>query len=456
MITVEEKHVDQITEVIFLILSGKKLPAKLTLPDDYPDNELKQVTEYVNKLIEEYSMFSDLMSSIATGQLTQPNTQSKMQVISSYKGLCSNLKHLTWKTQKIAGGDFNQKVDFMGDFSEAFNSMSLQLKDAFDKLEAQNKELKDRNEIISREKKKSEKLLLNILPVKVVDDLKQHGKSDPQTFENVTVYFSDLAGFTKISSTLDPKTLINDLSEMFTVFDNIMETNNCERIKTIGDAYLAVCGMPATDLDHARNILNAALGIQDYLLHGQKTSTEWQCRIGIHSGKVVGGVVGIKKYIYDVFGDTINTAARMETNGEVMKINVSETTYQLLKGEYEFTEREAVEVKGKGRMKMYFADGHASGRQVQHTRRNSPRFPVNTAIELMIGDAGISCLVEDMSLTGGVLLRVEKASELLLSEVLEGRETTVCVGSGEDVSQHQGSVVRNYEENHVHYIAVKF
>jgi len=209
--------------------------------------------------------------------------------------------------------------------------------------------------MIKIEREKSEKLILNILPAKIVNDLKEKGKADPEKFENVTVYFSDLVGFTKMSNSLEPKILINELNELFTAFDNIIEENNCERIKTIGDAYLCVCGMPEKNECHAENILNSSIQIINYLSERNENSKiTWEMRIGIHSGVVVGGVVGLKKYIYDVFGDTINTASRMESHSEPMKINVSETTYNLLKDKFAFQPRGEFDVKGKGKMKMYF------------------------------------------------------------------------------------------------------
>jgi len=206
-------------------------------------------------------------------------------------------------------------------------------------------------------KEKTEELLLNTLPLKVVNELKENGKSEPESFENVTVYFSDIVGFTNISSTLDPKTLIHELNEIFTAFDDIMTKNDCERIKTIGDAYLAVSGMPKENIHHAENMMNAAIEIRDFLeKRNLNSKVEWKTRIGIHTGKVVGGIVGVRKYIYDVFGDTINTASRMESNSEPMRINVSETTYAILKDKYNFIEREIITVKGKGSMQMFFLD----------------------------------------------------------------------------------------------------
>ncbi len=169
------------------------------------------------------------------------------------------------------------------------------------------------------------------------------------------MYFSDIVSFTKASNSLDPKFLIEELNDIFTTFDNIMESHNCERIKTIGDAYMGVCGLPAPNENHAENIARAALDIVEALDKRNQTSEQvWRIRVGIHTGKVTGGVVGIKKYIYDVFGDTVNTASRMESNSEPMRINVSDKTYEILKGKFDFEEREPVEVKGKGIFQMYF------------------------------------------------------------------------------------------------------
>lgn len=352
----QEEILDKITEGIYYLLNGKKKPQIVELPADYPDNEVKQVVSYFNKLLKEYNDFAGHMASTSRGELDFSDIESKMQVVQDYKNLRSNLKHLTWKTQRISQGDFSQRIDFMGDFSAAFNKMTQQLKDAFEKIEAQNEQLKEANQVISQEKDKSEKLLLNTLPLKVVEDLKQFGKTEPESFDNVTVFFSDIVGFTNKSMTIEPKPLILELSKMFTTFDDIMTKNHCERIKTIGDAYLAVCGMPKADFNHASNMLNASISIMKYLQARPKAQIDWQIRIGIHSGKVVGGIVGIRKYLYDVFGDTINTASRMESNSEPMRINVSETTYNLTRDRFTFSEREPIEVKGKGKMKMYFLE----------------------------------------------------------------------------------------------------
>ena len=223
------------------------------------------------------------------------------------------------------------------------------------KIKKQRRELElERNQVSS--------LLLNTLPAKTVEELLEHGKTYPDKFQNVTVMFSDFQGFTEASATISPSELIAELNEIFTAFDSIIEQYNCERIKTIGDAYLGVCGMPEQDSLHAENIINSAFDFVRYLTNrnahfSQRTEIPaWQVRIGIHSGEVIGGVVGVKKYIYDIFGDTVNKASRMEILSEPMKINVSETTYNLVKDNYQFVKRPIINVKGLGAMQTYFVE----------------------------------------------------------------------------------------------------
>ncbi|QSH41853.1 adenylate/guanylate cyclase domain-containing protein [Lentisphaerota bacterium ZTH] len=241
---------------------------------------------------------------------------------------------------------------------------NLKLLEQQEKLQEQKLEMAEANlkllelkEQVEYEKERSEKLLLNILPARVAHELKETGRSVPESFDNVTVFFSDIVDFTRLTSTIDPADVINELSDIFTEFDKIFSNNHCERIKTIGDAYLSVSGMPTADTKHFSNILNAALEAMEFL-HKRNSGSglKWHMRMGVHSGSVVGGIVGVEKYIYDVFGDTINTAARMERYSEPMRINVSEDTYQLAKEEFKFIERIPVEVKGKGTVKMYFLE----------------------------------------------------------------------------------------------------
>ena len=353
IVSAKTETIDKITETIYNILKGRKLE-NIEIPPDYPDDEVRQLMEYVSHLIKDYNECTEFVYSIARGELDCITPKNKMFVTQSSKTLQASLRHLTLVTQKVASGDFNHKINFMGDFSQAFNSMTQQLKDAFEKIEMQKGILVRQNELIHAEKEKSEKLLLNTLPVKVVKELKEFGKSEPQLFENVTVFFSDIAGFTEKSNALDPKILISELNDIFTGFDEIVVKNGGERIKTIGDAYLCVCGMPLSDPDHAYNIVKSAIEMIDFIKRRNETAVHtWNIRAGINSGSVIGGIVGVRKYIYDVFGDAVNTASRMESNSLPMKINISESTYNLVKDRFEFTDRGEVEVKGKGRMRMF-------------------------------------------------------------------------------------------------------
>ncbi len=225
-------------------------------------------------------------------------------------------------------------------------------------LKEQNKKLElkvqKRTQQLQIEKKKSDDLLLNILPSEVAEELKEKGTTEAKQFDHVTVLFTDFINFTGISQQMTPKELVKEIHQNFTSFDYIIEKYGLEKIKTIGDAYLAVCGLPAEVADHAQRVVEAALSIQSNM---STQGGKFQIRIGVHSGPVVAGIVGIKKYAYDIWGDTVNTAARMEQNSEAGKINISESTYNLIKDKFECEYRGEIEAKNKGFLKMYFVSG---------------------------------------------------------------------------------------------------
>ncbi len=207
---------------------------------------------------------------------------------------------------------------------------------------------------LSIEKKKSDDLLLNILPEEVADELKQTGMSKARLYNHVTVLFTDFVNFTGISEQLSPTELVQEIHKNFTAFDSIIEKHGLEKIKTIGDAYLAVCGLPNEINNHAERVLNAALDIQSFMY---RTEGKFQIRIGVHSGPVVAGIVGVKKYAYDIWGDTVNMANRMESNSEAGKINISGTTFELIGNQFECEYRGKVKAKNKGEVDMYFVIG---------------------------------------------------------------------------------------------------
>lgn len=218
-------------------------------------------------------------------------------------------------------------------------------------------EKKKAEQIILEEKKKSDELLLNILPKQVADELKIAGKATAKRFENVTILFTDFKDFTSMATSISPVKLVEELNEIFGHFDDIMDTFQMEKIETIGDAYFAACGVPELNEDHAFQCIAAAKEMFKYLEgRNKKNELQWKMRAGVHSGPVVAAVVGKKKYAYDLFGDTVNTASRMETNGEVGKINISEITYELIKGRYGCIHRGKINAKGKGDLNMYFVE----------------------------------------------------------------------------------------------------
>ena len=217
--------------------------------------------------------------------------------------------------------------------------------------------------IVEEQKDKSDKLLLNILPKDTAEELKNKGSVRAQYYPDATVLFTDVKGFSSISEKLAPEELVKELDNCFSAFDQIVEKYNVEKIKTIGDAYMAVGGIPINPVTHQEDVLKAAFEIKDYMLRvaleKQKTGqTFFEIRIGIHTGPLVAGVVGTKKFQYDVWGDTVNVASRMESNSEPGKVNISESVYQVIKSEkkYTFSPRGEIDVKGKGHMKMYFVD----------------------------------------------------------------------------------------------------
>lgn len=216
-----------------------------------------------------------------------------------------------------------------------------------EKVEQRTKELKS-------EKEKSDDLLLNILPVSVANELKEKGSALPRYFENISVMFIDIAGFTKYSESVSPEKLVKDIHYLFTGFDRICQNNNVEKIKTIGDAYLAASGLPSPNKNHATDIVKTAIECLKFVVGEKEKRPFFDIRIGIHSGPAVAGVVGEKKFAYDIWGDTVNTAARIESAGEPGKICVSKDTHDLLENQETFTYRGKIHAKNKGDLDMYF------------------------------------------------------------------------------------------------------
>ena len=224
-----------------------------------------------------------------------------------------------------------------------------------------NNKLEKKNKEIQEEQERSEELLLNILPKDIASELKENAKVQTRKFEACTVCFTDFINFSRISQLLSPEDLIEALDECFKAFDEIISKHNVEKIKTIGDSYMCAAGVPITNKSHATDAVKAAVEMVAFLEEWNHKREEngqirFDARIGIHTGPIIAGVVGIKKFAYDIWGDTVNVAARMESKSEAQRINISQSTYELIKEEFSCHSRGCLDVKNMKDLEMYYVD----------------------------------------------------------------------------------------------------
>ncbi|MCD4665692.1 MAG: tetratricopeptide repeat protein [Bacteroidales bacterium] len=229
-------------------------------------------------------------------------------------------------------------------------------------LVKQNNEIERQRDEIDHERKRSDKLLLNILPEETAEELKEKGAATPKHYEMVSVLFTDFVGFTNIAEKLTPQELVKELDKCFLEFDKIIDRHNLEKIKTIGDAYMCAGGIPVANATNPYDIVHAGLEIKKFMekLKSEKEAVGekfWELRIGIHTGQVIAGVVGKNKFAYDIWGDAVNTASRMESSGVPGKVNISGETYELVKDKFSCTYRGKVKAKNKGEIDMYIVEG---------------------------------------------------------------------------------------------------
>ncbi|MFO1479080.1 MAG: adenylate/guanylate cyclase domain-containing protein [Turneriella sp.] len=230
--------------------------------------------------------------------------------------------------------------------------------------------------LLAAEHAASEKLLLNILPIEIAGELKVKGSSEPRYYPSTTVCFTDFEGFTQIAESMSPAELVGELDRCFSYFDSLMERHKLEKLKTIGDSYMFAGGIPIENRTHAVDSVMAALEIQAFMNQMKEIKSSqglpyWQLRLGIHSGNLVAGVIGEKKFAYDVWGDTVNTASRCESSGIASEINISRETYELVKDFFECEYRGKTPAKNKGEIDMYLVRGIRAELQ----RSNEPRVP---------------------------------------------------------------------------------
>jgi class 3 adenylate cyclase len=260
---------------------------------------------------------------------------------------------LSSTVKRFADKDFTARTiissrDEVGQLGHSFNEMAETIQQHNEHLEDL---VKQRTKELQEEKATSERLLLNVLPAPIADRLKSGAEVIVDRFEAVTVLFADIVGFTKLSSTTSPEKLVTMLDELFSVFDRLAETHGLEKIKTIGDAYMVVAGIPQPIADHALAIAHMAMDMLAAIdAYSKKHATDLSIRIGVHTGPVVAGVIGKKKFIYDLWGDTVNTASRMESHGVPGRVHISAVTAELIKGTFELEARGPVDIKGKGIM----------------------------------------------------------------------------------------------------------
>lgn len=223
-------------------------------------------------------------------------------------------------------------------------------------------ELLENLKILELEKERSEDLLLNILPEETSRELMIHGYAKPQSYRKVSVLFTDFKDFTKMCQNLSPEEIVKELDFFFSAFDVITERHYAEKIKTIGDSYMCAGGIPMRNNSNPIDLVLVAMEMQDFVAAENERRVEkglplWQIRIGIHTGRLIAGVIGRKKFAYDIWGDAVNTASRMESSGEVGKINISEGTYKHVEEFFECEYRGEVYAKNKGNVDMYFVNG---------------------------------------------------------------------------------------------------
>ncbi len=245
--------------------------------------------------------------------------------------------------------------------SIAFKKIRMQIEKQKAEIAEQKEEIESTLGLVEIERQKSDELLLNILPKSIAQELKNYGFATPKRFNKATVLFTDFKGFTQIVSKMEPEQVLDNLNYCFTAFDKIIRKYNLEKIKTIGDAYMCVGGLPTEDENNPIRAVEAALEIlafmKDWKAKKIKSGKEvWDIRLGIHTGTVIAGVVGQYKFAYDIWGDTVNVASRMESSGEAGKVNISGTTYELVKHQFMCTYRGAIQAKNKGEVEMYFVE----------------------------------------------------------------------------------------------------
>ena len=312
------------------------------------------------------------LSDLSIGKMPEHHIAQKDDVIGQMVKAVQELNASFDKTSvfamEIGHGNLNADFTPLSVYDRLGNSlleMRKSLKEYSEEMEQKvadrTLEISRQKELIEVEKKKSDDLLLNILPQEVAEELKVNGLSKARSFEFVTVMFADIKNFTKVAERLSPEALVAEIDFYFRKFDEITDKYHIEKIKTIGDAYMCASGLPMANTNGPEIMVNASIEIQAFVQTVRKERIQegrdtFDLRIGIHCGPVVAGIVGMKKFAYDIWGDTVNTAARMEQNSEPGKINISEALFDHVKDKFVCSYRGKIEAKNKGQISMYFVE----------------------------------------------------------------------------------------------------
>ncbi len=357
----------------------KKMPMFSTLSEDALDLVIKICQKRKlkkNEVLFQEGDAGDFAYIIETGKIEIYTEMSGDKVIFATKGTGTIIGELSLldKAPRMASVRAIESCRVVGigskDFMELLNTQASitygVLQDVVARwrqnegiLKNRERELQQAKQLIELQRQKSEELLLNILPKAVADELKISGTTQPLHYDSITVIFTDFKGFTKISEQMSPEELVGELDIFFSSFDELADKYKLEKLKTIGDAYMCAGGIPTVNNTHPVDACLFALQVQFIMQETKRIKTEkglpfWELRLGIHTGPVVAGVIGKKKFAYDVWGDAVNTAARMESSGEPGRINISGRTYELVKDFFEFDYRGKIEAKNKGKIDMYF------------------------------------------------------------------------------------------------------
>lgn len=280
---------------------------------------------------------------------------------SNFAAVSRKLNQQLKEVNQLSAQTLKQQQERKALLENKMSFLETEVKERTKEIEIQKQEIEKQQIELLSEKQKSEDLLLNILPKDIADELKESGESKVKQFSSVSILFSDFTNLDSVSQRLNSQELLDELNHCFQAFDHITTKHQIEKIKTISYSYMAVSGLPLVNDNHAKKMIEVALEMCDFITTYQEDRRKadkpyFEIKIGINSGEVVAGIVGIKKFAYDIWGDAVNTAARMKAKSENGKINVGHTTYELAKDFFEFIYRGELEIKGKGLAKMYFVE----------------------------------------------------------------------------------------------------